>query len=111
MNSAFAWQLVYSVIGLCSVSVAIRLYGSWAHAGGRSKLGLAFVLTCLTIDSVCGLIQTTVVQPHRWLLWILLPCFSLLVGLALRRTIQSFPGREHTPRSVADTTTETRETI
>ena len=51
MNSAFAWQLVYSVIGLCSVSVAIRLYGSWAHAGGRSKLGLALVLTCLTIDA------------------------------------------------------------
>ena len=89
MTVALALQLIYIVLGMFFISAAIRLCGSWARTGGKYKLLLAFVLTCIAIDAICELAQTVAVQPNRWLIWIVLSFGLLLVGLALRRTLQS----------------------
>ena len=98
MTAALAFQVVYSAVGLFFASASIRLYGSWAHAGGWYKLALAFVFTCLTVDSLFELIQTVAVQPNRWLVWVLLACGGLLVGLAVCRTLRFLRMTDQTNR-------------
>ena len=78
MTTTQVLQVAYSTLGLFFASASIRLYGSWARRGGRSKLILAFTLTCLTIDSLWDLIQMVAVQPNRWLVGVLLSCGALL---------------------------------
>jgi len=94
VTAALAIQVAYSALGLFFASASIRLYGSWALVGGWYKLVLAFVLTCLTVDSLLELIQTVAVQPNRWLVWVLLACGGLLVGLAVCRTLRFLKMRD-----------------
>ena len=94
MTTTQVLQVAYSTLGLFFASASIRLYGSWARRGGRSKLILAFTLTCLTIDSLCDLIQMVAVQPNRWLVGVLLSCGAQLIGLATTRTWDSLRRRE-----------------
>ena len=107
MTLTTAWQLIYTLLGLSCLLVAIRLYASWAVRGSRMKLVLAFLLTCLTVDSSFGLIQVIAVQPQRWLLWVLLPCCGLLVGFQLRRAIRSFRTPKSPTRSVPEAASAT----
>lgn len=94
MTTTLVLQVAYSTLGLFFASASIRLYGSWARRGGRFKLVLAFALTCLTVDSLCELVQTVSVQPNRWLVGVLLGCGALLIGLATTRTMDSWHRRE-----------------
>ena len=94
MTTTLVLQVAYSTLGLFFASASIRLYGSWARRGGRSKLILAFTLTCLTIDSLWDLIQMVAVQPNRWLVGVLLSCGALLIGLATTRAWDSLRRRE-----------------
>ena len=94
MTTTQVLQVAYSTLGLFFASASIRLYGSWSRRGGRSKLILAFTLTCLTIDSLWDLIQMVAVQPNRWLVGVLLSCGALLIGLATTRTWDSLRRRE-----------------
>ena len=94
MTTTLVLQVAYSTLGLFFASASIRLYGSWARRGGRSKLILAFSLTCLTIDSLWDLIQMVAVQPNRWLVGVLLSCGALLIGLATTRAWDSLRRRE-----------------
>ena len=94
MTATLAFQVAYSALGLFFASASIRLYGSWARTGGWYKLALAFVLTCLTVDSLLVLIQTVAVQPNRWLVGVLLACGALLVGLATARALDSLRTRD-----------------
>ncbi|MEE3372252.1 MAG: hypothetical protein VX346_23155 [Planctomycetota bacterium] len=89
MTTSLVLQVAYSTLGLFFASASVRLYGHWARRGGRSKLVLAFILTCLTVDSLCDLIQMVAVQPNRWLVGLLLTCGALLIGLATTRTWDS----------------------
>ena len=70
MTTTLVFQVAYSTLGLFFASASNRLYGSWARRGGRSKLILAFTLTCLTIDSLWDLIEMVAVQPNLSLIHI-----------------------------------------